>query len=144
MRRTKAQVKAQASRRILFVHSDKEFFRELSELLPHDVEIIHARNGSEAMQKFYRFKGEFSAVLASLIVPRIDGFSLITRLRKLSPIPFIILAKSDASRMDKEFFGHYQIYDFPREENLQEIRAALGKFVDLIEDDREGYAKASG
>ncbi len=70
--------------RILVVDDD-DFFRELlgAQLCGRGYEVASARDGAQALERFQAER--FDAVLADLVMPRLDGLGLIAELRRRVP-----------------------------------------------------------
>lgn len=91
-------------KKILIIEDDK-FLRELisQKLLKEEFDIAEAVDGEEGVKKIKEEKPDL--VLLDLILPGIDGFEVLTRIRKdetLGEIPVIILSnlgqKEDVER----------------------------------------------
>ncbi|NVO09034.1 MAG: response regulator [Bacteroidales bacterium] len=76
--------------KILYIDNDVASYYLVSELLEgYDIEILHSRCGSLAVQLFNEFP-YFDMVITELKLPGIDGFGVLNEIRKTNPnIPVI-------------------------------------------------------
>ncbi|HXF05562.1 MAG TPA: ATP-binding protein [Blastocatellia bacterium] len=72
--------------RILVVE-DEPMVLELEQKLLESLgyEVLTARNGSEAVEIYRRYRGEFDLVLLDLVIPRMNGRHVLEQLRQVSP-----------------------------------------------------------
>lgn len=83
------------TKKTILVIEDDKFLRELisRKLTGEGFDVLEAVDGEEGIKKIK--EGKPDLVLLDLILPSIDGFEVLTRVRedpKLSPIPVIILS----------------------------------------------------
>ena len=81
--------------RLVLIVDDQEINRDVLGMILEDYyEIIYASNGREALEMIDRYRDRLSVVLLDLIMPEVDGFTVITRVREdefLNSIPIIVL-----------------------------------------------------
>ena len=81
--------------RLVLVVDDQEINRDVLEaILEDDYEIIHAENGREALEIMERRPDDLSIVLLDLMMPVMDGYEVLERVRadeQLARIPVIVL-----------------------------------------------------
>src|SRR5690625_975814 len=61
-------------------------------LISHGFEVIHKRNGMEALNAFKKKNNDFDVILLDIMMPIMDGFSLAQQIRKIdvkTPILFL-------------------------------------------------------
>ncbi len=76
--------------RILIVDDDHRLFALLRDYLgAHSMEVTHAESGAVALQRLAA--EEFDAVLLDVMMPGMDGLSVLRRLRETSRIPVVML-----------------------------------------------------
>ncbi len=80
--------------KILLVDDDKSFVTLLAQYLNESYEVIIANNGLEALRKAYSEQPKI--VVLDIIMPGMDGWDVIARLRELSTIPIITLTGKTA------------------------------------------------
>lgn len=81
--------------RLLLVEDDDHVAGALTAVLAkHGIDVTHARSGEEALLVLR--EGRVSVVLLDLGLPDVDGFEVCGRIRRISPIPVIMVtARSD-------------------------------------------------
>ncbi len=79
-------------KRILLADDDRNVNRSVDTLLTLDgYETMPVYNGEEALQKALQHK--FDLLITDLIMPRLDGIELITRIKKFNPdLPILVLS----------------------------------------------------
>jgi len=120
------------SHKILIVEDDK-FVRELifQKLAEEKFDVFAAKDGEEGVEKAESEKPDL--ILLDLILPGIDGFEVISRIRKnktIESIPIIILSnlgeKGDVDRGIKLGANDYMIKaHFTPKEIVEKIRGIL-------------------
>ena len=76
--------------RALLVDDDRDLARLLTEYLAtHEVEVTHVENGPAGLAKLD--EGEFDVVLLDVMLPGIDGFEVLSRIRGDGGTPVILL-----------------------------------------------------
>lgn len=81
----------------ILVVDDESRMRKLVKdfLVRKDYQVIEASNGEEAVELFYQYK-DISLVILDVMMPKMDGWSVLREIRKNSKMPVIMLtAKSD-------------------------------------------------
>jgi DNA-binding response OmpR family regulator len=89
--------------KILLVDDDKSFVALLAQYLNESYEVIIANNGLEALRKAYSEQPKI--VVLDIIMPGMDGWDVIARLRELSTIPIITLTGKTAEADKLRAFG---------------------------------------
>ncbi len=76
--------------KILIVDDDKKLCRLVADYLePMGYEVDAAHNGSQGLELI--LKGNYGAVILDVMMPQMDGFEVLKRLREESDIPVIML-----------------------------------------------------
>ncbi len=76
--------------KILIVDDDKKLCRLVADYLePMGYDVDAAHNGSQGLEMI--LKGDYEAVILDVMMPQMDGFEVLKRLRKESDIPVIML-----------------------------------------------------
>ncbi|MDW8269217.1 MAG: response regulator, partial [Anaerolineae bacterium] len=77
--------------RILVVEDEASLLRliEIS-LLAEGYEVIKATDGREALKRF-RETPDIQLVILDIMLPQLDGFSVLQEIRKVSDVPVILL-----------------------------------------------------
>ena len=76
--------------KILIVDDDKKLCRLVADYLePMGYDIEAAHNGAKGLQMI--LEGDYHAVILDVMMPRMDGFEVLKRLRKESDIPVLML-----------------------------------------------------
>ncbi len=80
--------------KILLVDDDKTLLSFLSEFLSDKFEVVTANSGTEALRKAYSEQPKM--VVLDVMMPGMDGWEVVARLRELSTIPIILLTGKTA------------------------------------------------
>ncbi len=80
--------------KILLVDDDKTLLSFLSEFLSDKYEVVSANSGVEALRKAYSEQPKI--VILDVMMPGMDGWEVVARLRELSTIPIILLTGKTA------------------------------------------------
>ncbi len=95
-------------RRSLLIVDDMEINRAiLSELFSRDFNVLEARNGREALDVLDRQSGEIAIVLLDVVMPVLDGYSVMQGMRErnlLGHIPVIIITSLDSQKDEARLF----------------------------------------
>jgi two-component system KDP operon response regulator KdpE len=89
--------------KILLVDDDRIFVELLAQYLSENFEVVTATNGHEALRKAYSEQPKI--VVLDVIMPGMDGWDVIARLRELSTIPIITLTGKTAEADKLRAFG---------------------------------------
>lgn len=83
--------------RIFMIEDEKKLLRTISDFLRiQGYKILCASDGSEALEIFKREHTALDLVLLDLSLPKVDGFTVLREIRKISDIPVIILSARSA------------------------------------------------
>ncbi len=120
------------AQRILVVDDETQIARVLRRgLSAHGYEVQTANNGEEALDTFSQWPADL--VITDLSMPQMAGLELCRRLRKLSPVPIIVLSVKGEERTKVEALDSgaddYITKPFGMDELLARIRAALRRTV---------------
>jgi DNA-binding response OmpR family regulator len=80
--------------KILIIDDDKTLLSFLSEFLNDKYEVVTANSGPEALRKAYSEQPRI--VILDVMMPGMDGWEVVARLRELSTIPIILLTGKTA------------------------------------------------
>ena len=90
-------------RRSVLVVDDEAVNREmLGEILVQDYNVIYAENGTDALAKIQNLRTKLSLILLDLLMPEIDGYAVIEKVRKdaeLVKIPIIVLTSEKSAEV---------------------------------------------
>lgn len=76
--------------RILVIDDDKDLTEMLGEYLgPEGFEVVIARSGEEGLDRFH--ESEYGLIILDVMLPQINGFEVLRRLRRQSQCPVIML-----------------------------------------------------
>lgn len=121
----------------ILIVEDQEVNREmLGDILEEaDYKILYAENGQEALEIIEEKRGILSAILLDLMMPVMDGFEVLRRLREsedLSKIPVIVLTSEKQAELDALTLGAADFITKPYE--LHEvILARVSRIIELSE-----------
>ena len=124
-------------RRTVLVVDDESVNREmLGAILEQEYTIIFAENGMEALAKIQSLRERISLVLLDLLMPEVDGYSVLENIRKdaeLSKIPVIVLTSEKSAEVKSLQMGAADFltkpYDMP-----EVILARVRRSIELAED----------
>jgi len=115
--------------KILLVDDDKTLLSFLSEFLSDKFEVVTANSGTEALRKAYSEQPRI--VVLDVMMPGMDGWEVVARLRELSTIPIILLtgktAEADKLRGFSLGVDDYVTKPFSFAELSARIAAVLGR-----------------
>ena len=125
--------------RVLIIDDDRRLFELLSTYLgDHGVDSTHAGTGQEGLSSLSQ--GVFDAVLLDVMMPGMDGLSVLRRIREKSTIPLIMLtARGDETdRVVGLELGadDYVAKPFSPRELLARLRAVLRRAQPAVQAER--------
>jgi two-component system, OmpR family, KDP operon response regulator KdpE len=86
---------ADSSTRVLIVDDDPSLRQQVRAALEHDRDVAEAADGLDGIRAFHRLRPDL--VLVDAVMPRLDGFELLRRIRELGDTPVIMLAETSDS-----------------------------------------------
>ncbi len=85
----------------ILIVDDSEMNRSiLSDILSDEYEIMEASDGLQAMELLNKYSSSISLVLLDIVMPRMDGFSVLSKMNEshlIETIPVIIISSENAS-----------------------------------------------
>ncbi|MCM6764659.1 response regulator transcription factor [Weissella paramesenteroides] len=82
--------------KILLVEDEEGLADSLkTELELEDMVVIWAKDGQEALNLFHEYEQELNLIILDWMLPKLDGFSVLRRIRKNSQMPVIMLTARD-------------------------------------------------
>ena len=121
---------------LVLVVDDQEINRDvLGMILEDDYEIIYASNGREALEQIERYRDRLSVVLLDLIMPEIDGFQVLERVRGdefLKQIPVIVLTAEKTAELRALQMGAADFITKPFDMH-EVILARVSRIIELSE-----------
>lgn len=127
------------SNRILFVEDEKDLTLIVTDTLRgQGYEVITAADGIEGLDKYKSYGADI--VVADVMMPRMDGFTMTREIRRLSPtVPLLFLtAKSTVDDVEQGFeigANDYLKKPFELRELIVRIRALLRRYGDSRTED---------
>ncbi len=125
--------------KILFVEDEADLTLIVADTLRSEgFDVITARDGAEGL-KYFKAEGA-DIIVADVMMPRVDGFSMAKAIRRLSPtVPLLFLtAKSTIEDVEKGFeigANDYLKKPFELRELLVRIKALLRRYTPNRSDD---------
>ena len=86
---------ADSSTRVLIVDDDPSLRQQVRAALEHERDVAEAADGLDGIRAFHRLRPDL--VLVDAVMPRLDGFELLRRIRELGDTPVIMLAETSDS-----------------------------------------------
>jgi two-component system, cell cycle sensor histidine kinase and response regulator CckA len=107
---------------------DEEGLRTLNArgLQSRGYSVLEAGNGVEALEELERQGGEVDLVVSDVVMPEMDGPTLMKELRKRNPnIKIIFVSGYAEDAFDKSFLGHEQFNFLPKPFTLKQLVTAV-------------------
>lgn len=123
-------------RRLVLVVDDMEINRDvLGLILEDDYEILYAEDGIEALEQIEVHREKLSIILLDLIMPRMDGFEVLQRVRgdeRYRHIPIIVLTAEKSAELKALEMGAADFITKPFDMH-EIIRARVARIIELNE-----------
>ena len=124
-------------RQLILVVDDQEINRDTLEMiLEEDYDLVFAENGQEALDVMYERCLDLSLVLLDLMMPVMDGYQVLERVRddeELNHIPIIVLTADKSAELQALQLGAADFITKPFD--LHEvIQARVARIIELSED----------
>ena len=121
---------------LVLIVDDQEINRDVLGMILEDYyEIIYASNGREALEMIEQYKDRLSIVLLDLIMPEMDGFEVIARVRGdefLNSIPIIVLTAERNAELRALQMGALDFITKPFDMH-EVILARVSRIIELSE-----------
>ena len=121
---------------LVLIVDDQEINRDVLGMILEDYyEIIYASNGREALEMIEQYKDRLSIVLLDLIMPEMDGFEVIARVRSdefLNSIPIIVLTAERNAELRALQMGALDFITKPFDMH-EVILARVSRIIELSE-----------
>lgn len=127
---------------ILVIEDEKEISQHIRDILVELGNVAQVYDGEEALYEVE--SGEYDFVILDLMLPNMDGVSILKKLRNdKNNIPILILTAKDSLDNKLEGFkvgaDDYLTKPFHREELLMRSKAILKRTFELYEDNTLSY-----
>ncbi|MBR2698100.1 MAG: EAL domain-containing protein [Clostridia bacterium] len=121
---------------LVLIVDDQEINRDVLGMILEDYyEILYASDGVEALEIIEEYRDRLSVVLLDLIMPRMDGFEVLTRVRNdefLNAIPVIMLTAERSAELRALEMGAADFITKPFDMH-EVILARVGRIIELSE-----------
>lgn len=101
----------------VLIVDDMKMNRELlAEILGDEYSILEAENGRQAIEKLENMNSEIAIVLLDLIMPEVDGITVLKEMKKnkwIDEIPVLVISSENSVNVERECFD-YGVSDFIR------------------------------
>jgi DNA-binding response OmpR family regulator len=130
--------------KILVVEDDREINTLINKvLLKEGFDVVQAYDGRNAMDQFL-FDQEFKLIILDLMIPFIDGFEIIRRIRQKSIVPILVISAKD-TEMDKVSAlsigaDDYIVKPFSLNEFVVRVKALLRRYIYFTSEEAEKEA----
>ena len=119
---------------LVLVVDDQEINRDVLGMILEDYyDILYAENGKEALEKINEYKDQLSVILLDLLMPEIDGFSVLAIVRddeQLKHIPVIVLTAEKQAELKALQMGAADFITKPFDMH-EVILARVGRIIEL-------------
>ena len=126
----------QLNRRLILIVDDQEINRDLlGTILEDRYDVIYAVDGIDAMEQIQANRDHLSLVLLDLLMPRMNGFEVLQRLREdpvLSAIPVMVLTSEKSAEVRALEMGAADFLTKPFDLH-DVIRARVSRMIELLE-----------
>ena len=130
------QIQAVKKPQLVLIVDDQEINRDvLGMILEDDYETIYASNGQEALELIEQYRDKLSVVLLDLLMPVMDGFQVLERVRNdefLNSIPIIVLTAERSAELKALQMGAADFITKPFDMH-EIILARVGRIIELSE-----------
>lgn len=98
---------------ILCVHPHFDLVDAIPEL-KEKYDVTYVQNGFEALQHYYKNKGKFDIIISGIIMSQMDGFSFISRIRKITKKAqvYMLIDSNEVDNQTKSFFKELNVRCF--------------------------------
>ena len=107
----------------------------LLEILQDEYEVLQAENGKKALQILEEYNEEITVVLLDLVMPELDGYSVLSEMRERKwqdRIPVLVISSEDQIESQERCF-RYGVSDFiGKPYHKQIVKARVKNVVDLF------------
>ncbi len=121
---------------LVLIVDDQEINRDVLGMILEDYyEILYASDGVEALEIIEEYRDRLSVVLLDLIMPRMDGFEVLSRVRNdefLNAIPVIVLTAERSAELRALEMGAADFITKPFDMH-EVILARVGRIIELSE-----------
>ena len=121
---------------LVLVVDDQEINRDvLGMILEDDYDVIYAADGVEALEQIEARQNELSVVLLDLLMPKMDGFEVLRRVREneyLKSLPVIVLTAEKQAELKALQMGAADFITKPFDMH-EVILARVGRIIELSE-----------
>lgn len=124
-------------RRTVLIVDDQKINRKLLEsILEDEYTVLYAEDGEEALKVIGDVRGGLSAILLDLVMPKIDGFGVLMRIREeddLKEIPVIVLTQQEDEETELRALAAGAMDFISKPYNPKIIRYRLSNMIRLRE-----------
>ena len=124
-------------RRTVLIVDDQKINRKLLEsILEDEYTVLYAEDGEEALKVIGDVRGGLSAILLDLVMPKIDGFGVLMRVREeddLKEIPVIVLTQQEDEETELRALAAGAMDFISKPYNPKIIRYRLSNMIRLRE-----------
>ncbi|MCR5778570.1 MAG: EAL domain-containing protein [Lachnospiraceae bacterium] len=124
-------------RRTVLIVDDQKINRKLLEsILEDEYTVLYAEDGEEAIRVIGDVRGGLSAILLDLVMPKIDGFGVLMRIREeddLKEIPVIVLTQQEDEETELRALAAGAMDFISKPYNPKIIRYRLSNMIRLRE-----------
>lgn len=97
-----------SKKHVLLVDNEESVLGVMKAMLEHlDFNVVEARNGQEALDKFQEQKDDFSLVILDYKMPEMDGLQCLKRIREIAETP-VIISSGLGANISEEILGESQ------------------------------------
>ena len=130
------QLKQIKRKRLVLVVEDQEINRDvLGAILEDEYDVIYAENGAEALEQIQAHVDDLSIVLLDLMMPVLDGFEVMRRVRadaRMARIPIIILTSEKSAELKALQLGAADFITKPFDMH-EVVLARVERIIELCE-----------
>ena len=120
------------NKKVLVVDDESRMRKLISDLLiKNDFDVLEASDGEEALKVFYANEDKISLILLDVMMPKLDGYEVLSKIRESSEVPIVMLTakggENDVLKGFKNGAGDYIQKPFSPNILLARINAVLNR-----------------
>ena len=131
----------------ILIADDTPFFRSflVSVLGEEGYEIVAAQDGRVALELLKSEPERFELALVDLLMPRLNGFQLLERLREqpqLKNLPVLVLSQYSLNELEREIIRHHRAAILPKSASIEQIVYAVKAALNPADSDNRKQPRA--
>ncbi len=115
-----------AKKHVLLADNEESVLCVMKAMLEHlDFNVVEARSGQEALDKFQERKDDISLVILDYKMPEMDGLQCLKRIREIAEIPVIISSGFGTCITEEMIDGNQAQGILPKPFTMSDVQKAI-------------------